>query len=384
MKIFYFCFEGFSKHGQINNHIRETVSHLARFGHEVHFFIPTITKPEFAAPVKIQRIPIINLPLIRWLTFEPLAFLVLLLKAIQHRPNHLYFRETSSFIPLLISKIFSIPLTIEVNGWVLEELRQTDYTRWKLTYMRLNQRLNFRHCWRIIPVTEGLKQLLIDAYHLPDSKIFPVANGTNPIVFRPIPRGEAFKITGLPDNRFTIGFIGSCYHYHGVQYLIKAAPFIIEKQPDVQFIVVGDGAQLAEWKQLVREMHLDDYFIFTGKVPFQQAPYYINCFDIAVAPWDVAFFNRISGSPMKTFDYMACGKPFIASPVREVACLVEKHQCGVILDVNNPIVFSNGIFNLMKAEYQRQKMGENGRQAVIQFYTWERTTRNIEKILSTR
>lgn len=380
MKIFYFCFEGFSKHGQINNHIRETVSHLARFGHEVHFFIPSITAPEFAAPIKTQRIPIINLPLIRWLTFEPLSFAILLIKAIRHRPDHLYFRETSSFTPLLIAKLLSVPLTIEVNGWVLEELRQTGYSRWKIGYMRLNQRFNFCYCDRIIPVSGGLKNLIVTNYPVDPAKVIPVANGTNPEVFRPMSKSEALVKTGLPDAP-TVGFIGSCYHYHGVQYLIQAAPTVIAHKPQVRFVVVGDGAQLQEWKTLSQELGVAEKFIFTGKVPFTMAPYYINSFDICVAPWDIDFFIKISGSPMKFFDYLACGKAVIASPVSGVAELIQTYQCGVLCDVKNPSVLAQVIMELLADPERRQVLGKTGREVVLKHFNWEITSRKIEQVL---
>ena len=70
---FYFCFEGFSRLGNINNHIRETVSWLAKFGHKVHFFNTDIVKPTFDAKVTIHPIPVINIPLLRWIIFEVLA-----------------------------------------------------------------------------------------------------------------------------------------------------------------------------------------------------------------------------------------------------------------------------------------------------------------------
>ncbi len=296
------------------------------------------------------------------------------------RPDYLYFRETSSFIPLTVSKLCHIPLTIEVNGWVLEELRQTGYSPWKIAYMRLNQRLNFGYCERIIPVSEGLKNLICANYPVKSAKVISIANGTNPEVFRPLPKSEALAKTGLADAP-TVGFIGSCYHYHGVQYLIQAAPLILEKMPQVRFVVAGDGAQLEEWKALSRQLNVNESFTFTGKVPFEMAPYFINSFDICVAPWNVDLLPKVGLSPMKFFDYLSCGKPVIVSPVYGVVELIDKYHCGIICDVKKPKIFAQAIIDLLSDQNRRELLGKTAREIVIKHFTWEITSRKIEKVL---
>jgi len=378
--IFYFCFEGFSRLGNINNHIRETVSWLARSGHEMHFFNPDIAKPTFDAKVVIHPIPVINIPLLRWVIFEILSFFILMYNVFKYRPSHLYFRETSSFIPLAVSKLCHLPLTIEVNGWVLEELRQTGYSPWKIAYMRLNQRLNFGFCECIIPVSNGLKNLICANYPVKAARVIPVANGTNPEVFRPIPKAEALTQTGLADAP-TVGFIGSCYHYHGVQYLIQAAPSILKKMPQVRFVVAGDGAQLEEWKALSHHLNVSESFIFAGKVPFKMAPYFINSYDVCVAPWDVDLLPKVGLSPLKFFDYLSCGKPVIVSPVYGVIELIDTFQCGIICDVKKPEIFAQTIMDLLPDQDRRELLGKTAREVVIKHFTWEITSRNIEKVL---
>lgn len=346
----------------------------------MHFFNPDIVKPTFDAKVTLHPIPVINIPLLRWVIFEMLSFFILIRNVFKWRPDHLYFRETSSFIPLLVSKLCRIPLTIEVNGWVLEELRQTGYSPWKIAYMRLNQRLNFSYCERIIPVSEGLKNLICANYPVKAAKVIPVANGTNPQVFRPMPKSEALAQTRLPDAP-TVGFIGSCYHYHGVQYLIQAAPLILEKMPEVRFVIAGDGAQLEEWKALCREVKVAKAFHFTGKVPFNLAPYYINSFDICVSPWDIEFFGKISGSPMKLFDYFACGKAVISSAIEAVRVVIATYECAKIIDVHDPQKFTEALITLLQNDKRRTELGQRARTVVLENFTWEITSRKIEKVL---
>ena len=381
MRIFYFCFEGFSKLGNINNHIRETVSWLAKFGHEVHFFNPKITTPKFDAKVNIHLIPIINRPLLNWISFDIISFLILLKNVLTNRPDYIYFRETSSLIPFIISKIFSIPLIIEINGWVLSELRQTGYPKWKLFYIRFIQRINYVYATRLIPVSEGLKKLVLKNYPVKPSNIFPVSNGTNPEKFKPIPQSEARKQVGISNDSQIVGFIGSCYSYHGVQHLIEAAKLVLQEKPETKFIIAGDGAQRQEWIKLTKDLNISDSFQFPGAIPFDKAPAYINSFDICVAPWDVEKLKHVGLSPMKLFDYLGCSKPVVASPVYGVYEIVKNYNCGVVVDVKNSKLFSKTFLNLIANPQNREEMGKRGREAVLKHFTWENTSRNIEKVL---
>lgn len=380
MKIFYFCFEGFSKLGNINNHVRETITWLSCFGNEVHFYNPSFISPEFEADIKVHPIPVINLPLLRWITFEFIALFRLIIDVVRFKPDHLYFRETSSFVPIAISKLFHLPFTVEVNGWVLEELRQTGYSRWKIEYMRFNQRINYSYCDRLIPVSDGLKKLILQNYPVSSQNIYPISNGTNPDIFRPIPRDEARKVTQLPDKQI-VGFIGSCYHYHGVQHLIKAAPLILKKLPGVYFVIAGDGAQLEEWKKLTMEISVNNSFTFTGQVPFDRAPYYINSFDICVAPWDMASIQDVGLSPMKLFDYLSCGKAVIASPVAGVKELIQRYTCAILTNVEDARHFADVIIHLLENPILREDYGTKARQVIIKNFTWEITSRKIQEVL---
>jgi len=321
------------------------------------------------------------LPLLNWVSFDIISFFILIKNVLTNRPDYIYFRETSSLIPLIISKLFSIPLIIEINGWVLSELRQTGYSKWKLSYIRFIQRINYVQATRLIPVSEGLKKLVLKNYPVKSSDIFPVSNGTNPEKFKPIPQKYARKIIGLPEDIQIVGFIGSCYSYHGVQHLIKAAKLVLQEKPEVKFIIAGNGAQRQEWIELTKSLRISNSFHFPGAIPFDKAHLYINSFDICVAPWDLYLTKFNSQSPMKIFDYIACEKPVVASPAYEIVKILEIYNCVLLIKPNNYVLFSKTLLNLLNDSKRCKIMGKRGRDIVLKHFTWEKTSQNIEKVL---
>jgi glycosyltransferase involved in cell wall biosynthesis len=111
------------------------------------------------------------------------------------------------------------------------------------------------------------------------------------------------------------------------------------------------------------------------------APYYINSFDICVAPWDTALVPKDGQSPMKFFDYLACSKPVIASPVSSAVKLINKFRCGITCDVKNSEVFAELIIELLSNPKIRESLGKIAREVVTENFTWEITSRKIEQVL---
>jgi len=166
-----------------------------------------------------------------------------------------------------------------------------------------------------------------------------------------------------------------------LEFQIRAAKLVLQEKPGVTFIIAGDGAQRQEWIELTKSLHISNSFQFPGAVPFDKAPVYINSYDICIAPWDIELYNKTAGSPMKLFDYLACGKPVIASPVYGVYEIVKKYNCGAVVDVKNSELFSKTLLNLLENSKNREEMGKRGRKAVLKHFTWEKTSRKIEKVL---
>lgn len=81
--------------------------------------------------------------------------------------------------------------------------------------------------------------------------------------------------------------------------------------------------------------------------------------------------NHTKSLPNKLFEYMAAGLPVIASDFPLWKEIVEGNQCGLIVDPRNPKEIAEAIEYLILNPEEAQRMGENGRRAVIEKYNWE-------------
>ena len=134
-------------------------------------------------------------------------------------------------------------------------------------------------------MTPGIKANLEKIYNIPGGKIVVVSNGANTSLFKPLNQETCRKELGLDAEISYVSFVGNFAPWQGVEYLVKAAPFILSQFPQCRFLIVGDGIMKNELIKLSRELGVEDKFIFTGVVAYFRVPLYINASDACVAPF---------------------------------------------------------------------------------------------------
>lgn len=363
-------------------HVLEVVKNMGRYGYNVRLYAPKYSRPDPIISfknVEVIFIPTFKFRIINWSAFYIIVIFYLLRDfIIKGMPDFIYTRDMVYNILLpFFCRITRIPLLIEVNSILTDELEMIDKGRFEIGLIKLCQRLNFRLANGIISVTDGIKNVLVERYKIPASKMAVISNGTDAEHFRPIPQEEAREKTGLEKDKRYVGFVGSCYPYHDIPTLINAAPAIIERYPDVRFVIVGEGVARKEWEGMVREKGITDYFIFTGYKPYEIIPYYINAFEVCVAPFTIERNQNIGISPMKLFDYLACGKAVVGSDIREAGDILKTMNIGATVLPEDAKALAEAIIKLMENPNIRKEMGERGRELVLKEFTWEAKVKEI-------
>jgi len=165
---------------------------------------------------------------------------------------------------------------------------------------------------------------------------------------------------------------------HGAQYVdlfIKAANIVLHKQPQVYFMIVGEGFMEKQLRKLVKELGIEDRVIFTGSVPHSEIPYYISSADVCVAPFRDTKVTRCK-SPLKIVEYLASGKPIVASNVGEVRKMVG--GCGVLVKPGDFHSLARAILRLIKNEKLRKSLGVLARKRAEKRYNWQESTTLLE------
>jgi glycosyltransferase involved in cell wall biosynthesis len=239
--------------------------------------------------------------------------------------------------------------------------------------------LGYEHAIKIVSVTQGIKKCLMEMYNVPDERIIVIGNGANIEQFKPMDQEETKKELKLDQDADYVCFVGSLFPWHGIQYLVDAAPSILRACPNTRFLIVGEGSMKNEWMQQAKELGVYDQFRFTGSVRYEKVPLYINASEICIATFTKERHMKIGGSPLKMFEYMACEKPVVSSRIPDID-FIEKENAGLLVEPENPQELAKAIITLMKNEKLRETMGKNARKYVSENHSWEAVARKVAEI----
>jgi glycosyltransferase involved in cell wall biosynthesis len=205
--------------------------------------------------------------------------------------------------------------------------------------------------------------------------IFIIPNGIDPEIFRPIPQVEARQKLGLPTDGLYVVYAGGLYFWQGVDVLIHAFARLVKKFSNCRLLIVGgqDEPNKDAYKRLAHELRITDHTIFVPFVPYEQSALYIAAADVCVAPYVPSYCEHGGGSPLKLYAYLSCGRPVVLSDLGEFvdADLVRVSRAGLLVPPGDPEALAEAIGQLLSNPALCSEMGQRGREAILNGYTWD-------------
>jgi glycosyltransferase involved in cell wall biosynthesis len=139
------------------------------------------------------------------------------------------------------------------------------------------------------------------------SRIVALPDGVDVGVFRPcLPNAALRRQLGLEHRRVVV-FLGVLTEYQGVDLLLDAVPAVVRRCPGTHFLVMGYPNE-GHYRQQARARGIEQSVTFSGRVPYEEAPRWLNLGDVAVSPK-----RSLTEANGKLLNYMACGLPVVAT-----------------------------------------------------------------------
>ncbi len=361
-----------------NIHVIELYNNLCKVA-DVCLFVPKPKEIKFNFS-NVIYVPVLAIPMMGLISYQISLFFHLYFYCKKIKADAIYARQSAfTFIPLIVSKYFRIPYFLEVNGLITDEMKMFGQSKLNIAITELSEKLGYKKAMKIVAVTQGVKEGIMKLYNIPDEKIVVIGNGANIDMFRPIDQEEAKEKLKLDKDARYICFVGNLAPWQGVEYFIQAASSILALCPDARFLIVGDGSMKNKWMRQAEKVGVNNEFIFTGSVPYEQVPLYINASDVCVAPFIKKRNMKIGLSPLKIFEYLACEKPAVSSQIPNLE-FIEQQKAGILVKPEDPEELAKAVIKLLKDETLREEMGKNGRKYVIKNHSWEAIGRKTAEI----
>jgi len=270
---------------------------------------------------------------------------------------------------LLLSRVRRVPFVLEVRDlWpetaiVMGALRNSFMIKESFALAHML----YRKAVRIVAVTEGIRQGILDA-GIPADKILFVPNGVDDDLFTSLPEGARERIRheyGWGD-RFVAIYAGTLARSDGLHAIVRAAASFADNK-DLLVVFLGDGEVKPELMAMAQEMQLPNV-MFIPSQPKRLVPDFVTAADVCLMPVKRDGFFSMT-LPNKIFDYMAGGRAVIAAvPQGEAQSLVEKASAGVVIQPEDEIALSAALLDMRDNPEVRLACGRNGRQYVMQHY----------------
>ncbi len=198
----------------------------------------------------------------------------------------------------------------------------------------------------IAVICEGLKGDLVSR-GVPAGKIMVSPNGVDLALFgQPAPPDEALR-AALELTGDVIGYVGSFYHYEGLDDLIAAMPALVAVRPDVKLLLVGGGPVEAALRAQVAASPARDRIVFVGRVPHDRVEHYYGLIDIIVYPRKKMRLTDLV-TPLKPLEAMAQGRLVAASDVGGHRELIVDGETGTLFAADSPPAIAEAIAALFK------------------------------------
>ena len=152
------------------------------------------------------------------------------------------------------------------------------------------------------------------------------------------------RIAGVPDGAFVIGFCGSLKVWHGLEILLPAFGALKAALPRAHLLVVGEGPRKAWVEGFVAGAGLTDAVTLTGWVAHVDLPGVIARMDVATAPYPAAEGHYFS--PLKLFEYLACGRPVVASRIGQIASLLNGTEAALLVPPGDAAALAAALLRL--------------------------------------
>lgn len=376
MNILYISFPDLNGSTGACTHVREILRNLS-LNNSITVVSPTKYPPKFGNNITFKRCGYIDIEFLRAFTFSINAFFICSLYLLRNKCDLIYERDHAFGTGCNLTLLFNIPVIMEVNG-ISNETGRLPKPIAKIINLVLHNRYSI--ATHIVTVTPKLKEFLQLNYNLAPDKVSVVENGANIDLFKQMNKEDALKKLDLNSAFKYVCFVGHLAAWQGVEYLIKSSPFVLSECPNTKFIIVGDGPKLDELKKLVDTLNISSNYIFTGYVDYEKVPVYINASNICVAPFVIERNDKIGLSALKIYEYLACGKPVVASKIKGIEELLATSNGGISVTPEDVCDLGENIVKLLQDEKLAQKMGTEGYKFIRNHHSWKIAAANVERI----
>jgi glycosyltransferase involved in cell wall biosynthesis len=243
----------------------------------------------------------------------------------------------------------------------------------RASHKRMVERGAYRVARAIVANCDYVRSQLIEE-GVPQEKVVTIHNGLDSDRFAPranLNRAEALarlSVSAEPSSRF-VGIVANLRPVKDHQTFLKAMQLVSRAVPESAFLLAGEGNLLADLKELAVQLGIAERTFFLGACRTTEE---------VLALSEVCVLSSVSeGFSNSILEYMAAGRPVVATDVGGVREVVTEGETGYLLTPGDCQTLADRVIYLLKNPKEAQLMGEKARNVVSREFS---TTRQLERV----
>jgi glycosyltransferase involved in cell wall biosynthesis len=248
------------------------------------------------------------------------------------------------------------------------ELYESKFKRRGLFYylLRLAEWLTFKSADVVISTNESYRDIAIHRGRKHPDNVHVVRSGPDLARFQRVPANPEYR----RGRQYLVGYLGVMAEFDGVDHLLKVIQELvtIRGRTDIQFCLIGSGPMLPSLKSLAKELKIDDFVEFTGRIPDAEVIERLSSCDCCVDPDPLNPLNDKS-TMNKILEYMA-----LECPIVQYDLVEGRRSAGdasLYAEPNNVQDFAKKIEVLLSNPDTRSHMGRLGLTRMVESLEWK-------------
>lgn len=347
----------------------------------------------------------------KWMSREDMDGITVLRNWLYATPNEGFIKKTLSHLSFMVTAVLlggprlgkidvlivSSPSFFSViSAWVLSIIKRTPFVfevrdlwpavfvelgvlrnGWIIGALELVEMFLYRRSAAVVTVTESFREILVRR-GLTAQKVVTITNGVDLDDFKPGPADAALKNELGAAGKFIVLYIGA----HGISQALRAvldAAKLLEKNDDILFLFVGEGAEKDALMERAREWGLSNVRFLAGQARDKVESFYRTA-DLCLVPLrDIPLFDTFI--PSKMFEMLGCARPILASVRGESARILADSGAALVVAPEDAKAIAAGIVVLKHDNPRRGAMAGNGREFVSKHYQRRDLARRYSRLL---
>jgi len=186
-------------------------------------------------------------------------------------------------------------------------------------------------------------------------------------------------------TKYVVLSVNPWFPNRNIDILLRAIPTVIKKIKDIKFLFIGGGSLEQELKTLAKQLAIQKYIEFVGKISHEEIPKYFSISDLLI---DTSIIKDDAGSGIgvANMEAMAYGIPLLLGErgyLKKAGKSLkdESWYCSIVYDAEKPEDLGEKILILLNNEFLRRKISEQEMKIAHEIGDWNKNMEKMEQIM---